>query len=356
MSLKILTILGARPQFIKAGTLSRYISNLLDGSEVIVHTGQHYDSNMSNVFFEELKIPKPHYNLNIGGLSHGAMTGRMIEGLEEIVIKEKPDWLLVYGDTNSTLAGAIVASKLKVKIAHVEAGLRSFNMEMPEEINRIIADRLSEILFCPTDTEIANLRQEGFHNFDVSILNVGDIMYEGSLFYHKYMEKPTFIKDDSDFILATLHREENTDNPKRLETILSTLNEFAVSKRVIIPLHPRTKKKIKELNLITNSIEFVDPVSYLNMIWLINHSEFVITDSGGLQKEAYFFKKACITLREETEWLELIEHNVNILVGSNSEKIKEALKMKWLNPKSFDMKLYGEGKTSSLIIKSLQNF
>jgi len=353
--MKILTIVGARPQFIKAGTLSRYISNLLDVTEVIVHTGQHYDSNMSDVFFDELKIPKPHYNLNIGGLSHGVMTGRMIEGLEGIIVKEKPDWLLVYGDTNSTLAGAIVASKLKVKIAHVEAGLRSFNFEMPEEINRIITDRLSKILFCPTENAIDNLLKEGFQNFDISILNVGDIMYEGALFYHQHMIKPTFITDGSNFVLATLHREENTDNPERLKTILCTLNEFSESKRVIIPLHPRTKKKIEELNLITNTIEFVDPVSYLNMIWLLNHCEFVVTDSGGLQKEAYFFKKACITLREETEWLELVEHNVNILVGSNSEKIKQALQMDWLNPKSFDIKLYGEGKTSSLIINSLQN-
>lgn len=354
--MKILTIVGARPQFIKAGTLSRYISNLKDVSEVIVHTGQHYDNNMSDIFFEELKIPKPNYNLNIGGLTHGEMTGRMIEALENIVVKEKPDWILIYGDTNSTLAGAIVASKLKIKIAHVEAGLRSFNMEMPEEINRIIADRLSKILFCPTENAIDNLRNEGFQNFDISILNVGDIMYEGALFYYKHMEKPTFITEDSNFVLATLHREENTDNSERLKAILNALNDFAESKKVIIPLHPRTKKKIEELDFKTNSIEFVDPVSYLNMIWLINHSEFVVTDSGGLQKEAYFFKKACVTLREETEWLELIEHNVNILVGSNSEKIKEALQMEWLNPKSFDMKLYGEGKTSSLIIKSLQNF
>jgi len=353
--MKILTIVGARPQFIKAGTLSRYISNLLDVSEVIVHTGQHYDSNMSDVFFKELKIPKPHYNLNIGGLSHGAMTGKMIEGLEEIIVKEKPDWVLVYGDTNSTLAGSIVASKLKVKIAHVEAGLRSFNMEMPEEINRIIADRLSKILFCPTKNAIDNLQKEGFHNFDISILNVGDIMYEGALFYYDHMEKPNFITDDSNFVLATLHREENTNNPERFKTILTALNELAKSKRVIIPLHPRTKKKIEELNLTINSIEFVAPVSYLNMIWLISNCEFVITDSGGLQKEAYFFKKACITLREETEWIELVNNNVNILVGANGDKLKKAIEMNWLDVKSFDINLYGDGKTSSRIIDALQN-
>jgi len=353
--MKILTIVGARPQFIKAGTLSRYISNLSDVSEIIVHTGQHYDNNMSEVFFEELKIPKPNYQLNIGGLSHGAMTGRMIESLEEIVIKEKPDWLLVYGDTNSTLAGAIVASKLKVKIAHVEAGLRSYNMDMPEEINRIISDRLSKILFCPTQNAIDNLNREGFQNFDVKIINVGDIMYEGALFYYNYMEKPFFLEEKADFVLATIHREENTDNSERLESILNALNEIAKSKRVIVPLHPRTKKKIQELKLKTNLIEFVDPVSYLNIIWLLQHCKLVITDSGGLQKEAYFFNKACITLREETEWTELIKHNVNILVGSNGDKLKEAIQLKWLDIKSFDLNLYGDGKTSSKIINALQN-
>lgn len=352
--MKILTIIGARPQFIKAGTLSRYINGQKEISEVIVHTGQHYDNNMSRIFFDELKIPKPNYNLNIGGLGHGEMTGKMMEMLEPIVIKEKPDFILVYGDTNSTLAGALVAVKLKIKIAHVEAGLRSYNMSMPEEINRIITDRISNFLFCPTNNAINNLKKEGFDSFDVNLLNVGDIMYEGSLFYRKIKKRPNRIEDGK-FILSTFHRAENTDSKDNLMGILSALIEIAKSQRVIVPLHPRTKKLIEKLNLPKGDILFIDPVSYLEMNWLLSNCDFVITDSGGLQKEAYFYSKPCITMRQQTEWIELIDNNVNILVGTNKEKIVEASNLSWFKRIGFNKLLYGDGTTSSKIIEALKS-
>ena len=353
--MKILTVIGARPQFIKAGTLSRYILNQNGIDEVIVHTGQHYDDNMSTIFFNELKIPKPNYNLNIGGLGHGEMTGKMMELLEPIVIKEKPDWLLVYGDTNSTLAGALVAVKLKIKIAHIEAGLRSFDMNMPEEINRILTDRISNVLLCPTDNAMNNLLKEGFKSFDVVFSNVGDIMYEGSLFYRKLKKQPKSI-GKSKFILCTFHRAENTDEKFKLEGILNALAQIAKKQKVIVPLHPRTKKKIEEFELSKVGITFIEPVSYLEINWLLDSCEFVITDSGGLQKEAYFFSKPCITLRQQTEWIELVQNNVNILTGTEEKKIVEAANLDWLKKEAFDKLLYGDGKTCLKIIKTLQAF
>lgn len=351
--MKLLTIIGARPQFIKAGTLSRYILQQDNIEEILVHTGQHYDDKMSDIFFKELEIPKPDYNLNIGGLSHGAMTGQMIEKLEPILIKEKPDWVIIYGDTNSTLAGAITAKKLNIKIAHIEAGLRSYNIQMPEEVNRIIADRVSNFLFCPTQIAVSNLQKEAFENFETQILNVGDIMYEGSLFYSKLKKQPSEVSEKT-FILATLHRAENTDSKEKLKSILSALNHLAKSINIILPIHPRTKSKIKEFNLMFDNIQFINPVGYLEMNWLLHECEYVITDSGGLQKEAYFFKKPCITLRGETEWKELIDNKVNLLVGHDYDFILESSNLNWVDYLAFDKMLYGDGNTSEMIIQALK--
>lgn len=363
--IKILTILGARPQFIKAGSVSREIAKHKEIQEVIVHTGQHYDANMSDIFFDEMQIPKPNYFLGIGGKSHGAMTGQMIEKIEEVALKEKPDWIMVYGDTNSTLAGAIVASKLHIKLAHIEAGLRSFNMKMPEEVNRILTDRVSTILFCPTDTAIKNLKAEGFPfslttNHQQLITNTGDVMQDGAIFYRNLAVKPNF-EIKKDFILCTIHRAENTDDETRLRNIFEALNEIAKEKQVILPLHPRTKKILENLKFNIQNLTLIDPVGYLEMVWLIDHCELVMTDSGGLQKEAYFFEKQCITLRDETEWVELVECGANTLVGADKEKIVFSYKsiissLKTNNKRLWTKNLYGGGKASENIIKELINY
>ena len=333
--MKIVTILGARPQFIKAATVSRAIQqyNVENNSiiqEIIVHTGQHYDANMSDVFFEEMQIPKPDYFLGIGGKSHGAMTGQMMEKIEEVVLKEKPDWVMVYGDTNSTLAGSIVSSKLHIKLAHIEAGLRSFNMNMPEEVNRILTDRVSNILFCPTDIAIENLKNEGYGNLDCKIVKSGDVMQDGAIFYKNLAIKPSIIQNSKlniqNYILCTIHRAENTDEETRLRSIFEALEEIAKEKQVILPLHPRTRNIINNLKLSIQNLILIDPVGYLEMVWLIDNCNLVMTDSGGLQKEAYFFEKQCVTLRDETEWVELVECGVNTLVGADKEKILEAFK------------------------------
>lgn len=346
--MKILTILGARPQFIKAGSVSREIAKHNELQEIIVHTGQHYDTNMSDVFFEEMKINKPNYYLGIGGKSHGAMTGQMIEMIEEVALKEKPDWIMVYGDTNSTLAGAIVASKLLIKLAHVEAGLRSFNMKMPEEINRILTDRISQVLFCPTDTAMENLKNEGYDNLDCEVVKSGDVMQNGAMFYKDFSIKPKFeIKDN--FILSTVHRAENTDDVDRLISIIDALNEINKEKQVVLPLHPRTKNIIEKNNI---NVEFtlVDPVGYLEMVWLIDNCDMVMSDSGGLQKEAFFFKKPCITLRDETEWVELVENGFNVLAGADKDKILSLYKYHNFEI-NYDMDLYGSGNASKFIVE-----
>ena len=354
--IKILTILGARPQFIKAGSVSREIAKHKKIEEIIVHTGQHYDANMSDIFFDEMKIPKPNYFLGIGGKSHGAMTGQMIEKIEEVALSEKPDWIMVYGDTNSTLAGAIVASKLHIKLAHIEAGLRSFNMKMPEEVNRILTDRVSNILFCPTETAIQNLKNEGYKNFDCKIIKSGDVMQDGAIFYKNLAVKPN-IEIKNDFILCTIHRAENTDDEIRLKSIFEALNEIAKEKQVILPLHPRTKKILENLKLNINNLTIIEPVGYLEMVWLIDNCDFVLTDSGGLQKEAYFFEKQCITLRDETEWVELVECGANTLVGANKEKILQAYtNNSEFNKENSKLDLYGGGKASEIIIKELINY
>ncbi len=351
--MKILTILGARPQFIKAGTVSREIIKHKNIHEVIVHTGQHYDSNMSDVFFKEMKIPKPDYFLGIGGKSHGAMTGQMIERIEEVALKEQPDWLMVYGDTNSTLAGAIVASKLHIKLAHIEAGLRSFNMKMPEEVNRILTDRVSDILFCPTDVAVQNLEQEGFASFDCKIVKSGDVMLDGAMFYKKLAVRPKVDVQD-DFVLCTVHRAENTDDYKRLKSIFESLEEIGTHKQIIVPLHPRTKKVLENNNYKPQNIIFIDPVGYLEMVWLISNCFLVMTDSGGLQKEAFFFEKPCITLRDETEWVELVENKYNILVGADKRKILDTYKnISSVFSDDYTMNLYGGGSVSEIIVKEL---
>ncbi|MEM5557234.1 UDP-N-acetylglucosamine 2-epimerase (non-hydrolyzing) [Aliarcobacter cryaerophilus] len=351
--IKILTILGARPQFIKAGSISREIAKYKEIEEIIVHTGQHYDANMSDIFFDEMQIPKPNYFLGIGGKSHGAMTGQMIEKIEEVALKEKPDWIMVYGDTNSTLAGAIVASKLHIKLAHIEAGLRSFNMKMPEEVNRILTDRVSNILFCPTNTAIENLKKEGFENFNCKMVKSGDVMQDGAIFYKNLAIKPN-IEIRNNFILCTIHRAENTDDEIRLKNIFIALEEIAKEKQIILPIHPRTKKILEKLELNLQNLTIIDPVGYLEMVWLIDNCDFVMTDSGGLQKEAYFFEKQCITLRDETEWVELVDCGANTLVGADKEKIIEAYKNNSeFNKENSELDLYGGGKASENIIKEL---
>ena len=383
--MKILTILGARPQFIKAGSVSREIGKYKEVEEIIVHTGQHYDTNMSDIFFDDMQIPKPNYFLGIGGKSHGAMTGQMIEKIEEVALKEKPDWIMVYGDTNSTLAGAIVASKLHIKLAHIEAGLRSFNMKMPEEVNRILTDRVSNILFCPTDTAIQNLKNEGFQNLDCKIVKSGDVMQDGAMFYKNLAKIPEAVSslwslvssEDSkkqnlqtinqkpktkNYILCTIHRAENTDDETRLRSIFEALNEIAKEKQIILPLHPRTKKLLENLQtknqkLLTKNLTIIDPVGYLEMVWLIDNCDLVMTDSGGLQKEAYFFEKQCITLRDETEWVELVECGANTLVGADKYKIIEAYRNNTeFNKQNSKLDLYGGGKASENIIKELVSY
>ena len=354
--MKILSVLGARPQFIKAGSVSREIAKQQAIKEIIVHTGQHYDANMSAIFFEELQIPKPNYFLGIGGKSHGAMTGQMIEKIEEVALMENPEWILVYGDTNSTLAGAIVASKLHIKLAHVEAGLRSFNMKMPEEINRILTDRVSNLLFCPTDIAIQNLINEGYGNLDCKIVNSGDVMQDGAIFYKGLSKKPK-MEVNQDFILCTIHRAENTDDELRLIKIFDTLNEISKEKQIILPIHPRTRKIIENLKINVSNLNIIDPVGYLEMVWLIDNCDFVMTDSGGLQKEAYFFNKQCITLRDETEWIELVENGFNVLVGADKDKILNACNNFIKSTGRADkMNLYGPGNACSIITKSLINF
>jgi UDP-GlcNAc3NAcA epimerase len=352
--IKILTILGARPQFIKAGSVSREIALHSDIEEVIVHTGQHYDTNMSDIFFEEMQIPKPTYFLGIGGISHGAMTGQMMEKIEEVALKENPDWIMVYGDTNSTLAGALVASKLDIKLAHIEAGLRSFNMKMPEEINRILTDRVSNLLFCPTDIAINNLTNEGFDRMNCKVVKTGDVMLDGAIFYKKLAIKPSF-KIEENFVLCTIHRAENTDSIANLKGIFDALNEISKEAQIILPLHPRTKKVIESHKIDTSNLTIVDPLGYLEMVWLIDNCNIILTDSGGLQKEAYFFSKQCITLRDETEWVELVNIGANVLVGANKMKIISEFK----NRKNFlnhIEHLYGSGHASSKIILEIKNY
>jgi UDP-GlcNAc3NAcA epimerase len=351
--MKLVTVLGARPQFVKAGTVSRAILN--SGStieEVIMHTGQHYDSNMSDVFFEEMKIPKPNHFLTVSGGSHGSMTGQMLEKIEGVLLAEAPDMVMVYGDTNSTLAGALAASKLHIPIAHVEAGLRSFNNKMPEEINRILTDRVSSLLFCPTQNAVDNLADEGIESWGGEVILSGDVMQDGANYYREFSTAPQGLKCDADFILCTMHRAENTDSLERLSGIVESLKVLAKSKQVVMPLHPRTKKALSEHNLELTGVTLIEPVGYLNMIWLIENCSKVLTDSGGLQKEAFFFGKPCVTMRNETEWVELVDNKFNVLSGASAESIITQVNTANFSS-DFTMDLYGQGNASLHILQRL---
>ncbi len=356
--MKIITIIGARPQFIKASVVSRELRSRSGVEEKIVHTGQHFDKNMSDIFFNEMQIPRPDYFLDINQLSHGAMTGRMLEGIEKILDSEKPDWVLVYGDTNSTFAGALAAKKLHYKVAHVEAGLRSFNMRMPEEINRILTDRLSDILFCPTDKAVKNLEAEGFRNFNCRIVRTGDVMYDATIYYDSIaVQRSDVIKKNNlkNFVLCTVHREENTDNIDNFISIIKAVNKIAIELPVFMPLHPRAKKIMEAYKLTTKAI-VSEPVGYLDMIELLKHCSLVITDSGGLQKEAFFYKKNCVTIREQTEWIELVEHGFNSVVGTNEKRIYEGFKKMLNHHPVYNTNLYGTGHAAQEIANAIISF
>ena len=375
---KIVTIIGARPQIIKSAALSRAIKNHFSTSiaEIIVHTGQHYDENMSQVFFDELGIPAPNYNLQVGSGSHGKQTAVMISGIEEILLNEKPDAIVLYGDTNSTLAGAIAASKIHVPIIHIEAGLRSFNKSMPEEVNRIMCDHVSTLLFSPTQTGFENLVREGFqphaqkpyHANNPKIYHSGDVMYDNSLFFSEFAETNSTIIEDNDlekgkFILATIHRNNNTDEPVRLNALFNALYKIIENNSidVILPLHPRTEKLL-ERNLnqelyqkIKSNTHFkiIKPVSFIEMIALEKQCSIVMTDSGGVQKEAFYFKKPCIILRPETEWVELVNSGTAIIADADEQKIIDAFNTLISKTTLQFPNIYGDGKTAEFICKEI---
>lgn len=355
---KILTIIGARPQFIKASVVSKAIQAADGLQEVLVHTGQHFDANMSDIFFNQLGIPRPDFQLDIHGGGHGDMTGRMLIEIEKVVRTEKPDWVMIYGDTNSTLAGALAAAKLHVPVAHVEAGLRSFNMQMPEEVNRILTDRVSDLLLCPTDAAVNNLQAEGFPFVTAKgekqrICQVGDVMQDSALFFAQQACLPEGVALQEGFILATLHRAENTDNPQRLASIVDALNRLhADIAPVLLPLHPRTRNVIAQQGLQLN-VEIIDPVGYLEMIGLLQHAGLVLTDSGGVQKEAFFFSKACVTLRDQTEWVELVTCGANVLVGADRNLIVDSARANLGKVVQDDAQLYGGGQAAARIVDCL---
>ena len=394
--MKIVTVVGVRPQFIKAAAVSRAIQAFNQRhrskkqiQEILVHTGQHYDYLMDRVFFEELKLPKPDYHLGVGSGSHAKQTAMMLERIETVLQKEKPKVVIVYGDTNSTLAGALAAAKLNLPVAHVEAGLRSYNRTMPEEVNRILTDHLSTFLFCPTDQAVKNLSKEGIKDGKtILVKKVGDVMYDSVLYYSELAEKKSTILQDlklvgpqsalrhaprrvhgspephmvqgavriPNYYLATLHRAENTDNPKPLKSILSALNEIAKDVPVILPLHPRTKKMIKAYRLFskTQRIKLTDPVSYLDMLRLEKNAKAILTDSGGVQKEAYWFGVPCFTLRDETEWIETVRSGWNVLVGRGEKRIIEEVKRNERRKKPPKKKwIFGDGKASEKIVRTI---
>ena len=379
--MKLVTIIGARPQIIKAAALSRAIKNHFSDriQEVIVHTGQHYDDNMSQVFFDELQIPRPDYNLHVGSASHGVQTARMTEGIEALLIKEQPDFIVLYGDTNSTLAGAVAAAKIHVPIVHIEAGLRSFNKSMPEEINRIVCDHCSTLLFTPTKAGLENLKREGFSIDEggvstgsttavptidnPKVYHCGDIMYDNSLHFANIAEEKTDIIQRLElvgkpFILSTIHRDSNTDHPERLGAIFDALIELSKENQIVLPLHPRTAKLLKtnlsneKQSLVFSSpnIKLIPPVSFLEMIALERHAQLVVTDSGGVQKEAYFFKKPGIILRPETEWVEIVQTGNAILADADKCRILKAWQHFKDNPPTVFPEIFGDGHAAEFIL------
>ena len=387
--MKLVTIIGARPQIIKAAALSRAIRNHYKDQiqEIIVHTGQHYDDNMSQVFFDELQIPRPDYNLHVGSASHGVQTARMTEGIEDILIKEQPDFIVLYGDTNSTLAGAVAAAKIHVPIVHIEAGLRSFNKAMPEEINRIVCDHCSTLLFSPTKAGLENLKREGFpvEEDGVSTLrqaqdptassptidnprvfHCGDIMYDNSLHFADIAETKTDIINrlnlsGKPFVLVTIHRDSNTDHPVRLSAIFKAIIRLSEECRIVLPLHPRTSKLLKtnldeelQKQVFNNTnISLIPPVSFLEMIALERHARLVMTDSGGVQKEAYFFKKPCIILRPETEWVEIVQTGNAILADADESRIMQAWRHFKNNPPTSFPEIFGDGHAAEFMLEKI---
>lgn len=351
--MKVLSIVGARPQFIKAFAVSREIRKTYN--EILVHTGQHYDEELSDIFFQELGIPEPDYNLNVGSGSHGRQTAEMLEGIEEIIETEAPDIVLLYGDTNSTLAGAIAASKINPTVAHVEAGLRSYNREMPEEINRVLTDHASDILFPPSESAADTLKREGITE---SVHVVGDVMYDSILWARDLAEEESTILnrvsvEEGGFILSTIHRASNTDDPDRLEKIINALSNAPLP--IVLPVHPRTKSSLQEYGLweqATSELEIIDPVGYLDFVRLIDTSERVATDSGGIQKEAFYLDTPCVTLREETEWVETVESGWNILVGADQGAIEQGLRYGEFPEERPEP--YGDGTAAKKIIEILR--
>ncbi len=354
--MKLLTVVGARPQFIKAAAIARVLRapEFASISHSLVHTGQHFDENMNEIFFSEMQIPKPDFNLGISGSGHGAMTGQMLQKIEEVLMHVQPDTVLVYGDTNSTLAGALAAVKLHIPVAHVEAGLRSHNLRMPEEINRIVTDKVSKYLFCPTAAAREILKNEGVSEGQIEV--VGDVMLDSALFYSKFAKPSAQIAEllDSEFYLCSIHRAENTDDVNNLKNVVELFTQLARQKAVIMPVHPRTQKYLKEYGLSLKGITTLPPVGYFDMLNLLQRCQMVLTDSGGLQKEAYFFEKPCVTLRTETEWTELVDAGANKVVGPDPEKAMAAIKWFQVNHMSFKHALYGDGTASEKILRRLQ--
>ena len=357
--MKIITILGARPQFIKAATVSRAFKSYTSIEEKILHTGQHFDSNMSDVFFDQMDLPQPAFNLGIASLSHGAMMGRMLEGIEHILMSERPDQVLVYGDTNSTLAGALAACKLHVPVIHIEAGLRSHNLAMPEEVNRVLTDRISSTLFCPSVVAVSNLQSEGFPHTntksqDQIVINVGDVMYDAILHYQEKAKSIISLDNlgikEKEYALCTLHRAENTDDPKKLEAIFQALQKINETLDIVMPIHPRTYSLIKRLGRQDwlSGLRILEPLPYLEMQRLEMGAQLILTDSGGIQKESYFHNVPCITLRDETEWIETVELGWNVLTGANFEKIIAAFNCR-VTPNSNVKSVYGNGDAAKII-------
>ncbi|KJS10379.1 MAG: UDP-N-acetylglucosamine 2-epimerase [Peptococcaceae bacterium BRH_c8a] len=356
--MRIVTIVGARPQFIKAATVSRVLRK--QHTEILIHTGQHYDYNMSEVFFKQLELPQPDYNLGIVSKTHGSQTGRMLESIEKVLIKEKPHRVLVYGDTNSTLAGALAAAKLHIPVAHVEAGLRSFNRSMPEEINRILTDHTADLLFAPTKVATENLCREGIPQERIHL--VGDVMYDATLFYNEKAHRESRILnllglDPKSYILVTIHRAENTDDSSRLRAIVEGLSKVAKDIPIIFPIHPRTRKALESYGYLAEAevcLRLIEPVGYLDMVMLEKNARLIATDSGGVQKEAFFNKVTCVTLRSETEWVELVKTNWNYLVYPLSgDNVAREVYVALSAPPGLEINLYGDGRSVGKIVRKI---